>query len=103
MRRRVVKSLSVLDDLPDLPLDAAQWQAIVEALGLSARQADIAELVLRGACDKQIATVLGIRATTLRTYRERIAARTSTRNRMELAMKVLAMSHQLTAKKRPLK
>ncbi len=73
----------------------AHWQAIVQALGLSSRQAEVTELVLRGACDKEIARMLSITEPTLRTYRERIAARTSTKNRMELAMRVLAVSHEV--------
>jgi DNA-binding CsgD family transcriptional regulator len=37
----------------------------------------------------------GISEPTIRTYLQRISARTQTRGRMELAMRVLAVSHQV--------
>ena len=80
---------------PPLPLDSAHWQAIVQAMQLSPQQAKIVELVLRGMCDKQIATAMGISEPTIRTYLQRISARTHTHGRMELALRVLAVSHQV--------
>ena len=84
-----------LDTFPPLPLDDGHWQAIVQAMRLSPQQAKIVELVLRGICDKQIAIAMGISEPTIRTYLQRISARTQTRGRMELAMRVLAVSHQV--------
>ena len=62
---------------------------------LSSQQAKVVELVLRSASRKQIATILGITEPTLKTYLDRIAARTGTRGPMQLAMRVLAISHQV--------
>ena len=84
-----------LDTFPPLPLDDDHWLAIVRAMRLSPQQAKIVELVLRGLCDKQIAAAMGISEPTIRTYLQRISARTHTRGRMELAMRVLAVSHEV--------
>ncbi len=84
-----------LDRLPDLPLGPAHWRAIADALSLSKRQAEIAELTLRDAGDEQIARALGISLSTLKTQRKRIAERTGAKTRMQLAMRVLVVSHQL--------
>jgi len=91
-RRSRIATSAFQDRLPALPLGENHWRAVVKSLGLSSRQAEVTELLLRGASDKEIVKALGIKAPTLRTYRDRIAARTGTRNRMELAMRVLAMS-----------
>jgi DNA-binding NarL/FixJ family response regulator len=84
-----------LNGFPDLPLSPSHWKAIVHAMRLSPKQAGIVELMLRGMGEKQIALALKIRPSTLRTYLERISARTKTHGRMELAMLVLATSHQV--------
>ena len=86
-------------DLP-LPLDAAHWRAIFAALRLSPQQARIVELMLRGAVNRQIAEALGLREPTVRTYLERIFSRLGVRNRMELAMRVLAVSHEVIVDER---
>ena len=81
--------------LQSLPLDAADWQAICAAMRLSPTQSKIVELTLRDACDKQIAAILGISDGTLKTHQKRISFRTATRGRMQLAMRVLAISHEI--------
>jgi DNA-binding CsgD family transcriptional regulator len=73
-------------------------QAIVKEMRLSPRQAAILDMILRSLGDKQIASILGIRPPTLRTYVSRMFARAGTGNRMELAMRVLALSHTLKDK-----
>ena len=93
---RPTKSVAAyLEAFPPLPLDDVHWRAIVAAMELSPQQAKIVELVLRGLCDKQIAVAMGISEPTIRTYLLRISAKTHTRGRMELAMRVLAVSHQV--------
>ena len=84
-----------LQDFPPLPLEATHWRAVVAALRLSPQQARIVELVLRGMCDKQIALTLELSEPTIRTYLQRIFVRTSTHGRMGLALRVLAVSHQV--------
>ena len=78
---------------PLLPIETAHWLAIVHAMQLSPQQARIVELLLRGMCLKQIAEAMGIGQPTVRTYLDRIFARTGTHGRMELAMHVLGISH----------
>ncbi len=86
-----------LDNFPPLPLDDGHWRAIVAEMQLSQQQAKIVELVLRGLCDKQIAAAMAISEPTIRTYLLRISAKTRTRGRMELAMRVMAVSHQVAS------
>jgi len=92
-----------LESLPPLPLDDLLWSAVVKAMRLSPTQAKIVELTLRDACNKQIAAALQMSLPTLRTHQDRIAARTGTHGRMQLAMCVLAHSHEVndTGGRRP--
>jgi DNA-binding NarL/FixJ family response regulator len=83
--------------LPPLPLDAAHWQDIFDFLGLSPKQAEIATLLLRSGARKQIAEALDISEPTLKTHLSRIFARTGTSDPMQLAMRMLAVSHQIKA------
>lgn len=85
----------VTDRLPPLPLDEAHWQAIFEHLGFSRMQSGVTRLLLRSACRKQIADALGISQPTVRTYLARIYVRTGTSDPMQLAMHLLAVSHQV--------
>lgn len=87
--------------LPPLPLEPDHWAAIVKRIGLSTQQAKVLELTLRGHSLKQIAKIMGIAEPTIRTYQDRIAMRTGTSGRMQLAMHVLAVSHQVNGKRRP--
>ena len=97
MTRPTTTVADYLDAFPPLPVDDDHWLAIVQAMQLSPQQAKIVELVLRGLCDKQIAAAMGISEPTIRTYLQRISARTQTRGRMALAMRVLAVSRQVDA------
>lgn len=85
----------ILSQAPPLPLDDAHWQEVVGTIGLSAQQARILELMLRDLSDLQIAQVLGISESTVKTHQERIRFRTGARGRMQLAMLVLSVSHQV--------
>jgi DNA-binding NarL/FixJ family response regulator len=86
-----------MEDFEQLPLEPEHWQAIFRKMQLSSRQASLVELLLRGMGDKQIAARMGVREPTIRTYLNRIWKRTRTRGRMELAMRVLAVSHLVKA------
>ncbi|HEY1686448.1 MAG TPA: LuxR C-terminal-related transcriptional regulator [Tepidisphaeraceae bacterium] len=96
MNRPKTPASEHLKHVPPLPLTAAHWKAVFGRLDLSPQQAQIVEYLLRGMCDKQIAAVMGISEPTVRTYINRIGARTRTHGRMELAMCVLAISHEVT-------
>ena len=80
---------------PLLPIETEHWLAIVRSMQLSPQQARIVELVLRGMCLKQIAEAMSIGQPTVRTYLDRVFDRTGTRGRMELALHVLGISHQI--------
>jgi DNA-binding CsgD family transcriptional regulator len=64
---------------PLLPLDADHWAAVAQAMELSLQQARIVELVLCDHSTKEIARILQIGEATVKTYLDRIAARTGTR------------------------
>jgi DNA-binding CsgD family transcriptional regulator len=80
---------------PRLPLAADHWAAVILEIGLSPRQVRIVELVLCDHSNKEIGRILRIGEPTVKTYLDRIAARTGTRGRMQLAMHVLAVSHRI--------
>ena len=78
---------------PPFPLKPEQWARVSEKMRLSPRQARIVELVLRDLSTKQIAYVMGIGEPTIKTHLERIGVRTRTRGRIQLAMRVMEISH----------
>jgi len=94
-RRLENPAIDLVESLPPLPLDADHWQAIFKAMRLSPQHITVVDLVLRGCETKQIAARMGIGEPTIKTYLQRIFARTGTRGRMQLAMHVLAVSHQV--------
>jgi len=81
--------------IPPLPVDTEHWLAIVRILGLSPRQADIAEFMLRGAHLKEIVADLGIEECTIRTQWERALLRTRCQNKMQFALRVWAISREI--------
>jgi DNA-binding NarL/FixJ family response regulator len=95
MARAKNVAIDPLDTLPALPLNAHHWQAVVEELRLSPQQIKIVELVLRSAGDREIASVLGLAEPTVRTYLQRVFLRVGVRDRMQLAMRVLDVSHRV--------
>ncbi len=92
---RETPASKVLATLPPLPLDDRHWQAICQALRLSPRQIAVVELMLRDAGNKEIVAALGISEGTLKTQQKRIFRRTATCSRVQLAMRVLAVSHEI--------
>lgn len=95
MARRSEPPASILAAAPPLPLAADHWAAVVRKMGLSPKQALIVELMLRDLSDREIALVLGISESTIETHKERISHRTGAHGRMQIAMHVLAVSHQV--------
>jgi DNA-binding NarL/FixJ family response regulator len=88
-------SASGPDSYPFLPIETEHWLAIVRSMQLSPQQARIVELLLRGMCLKQIAEAMSIGQPTVRTYLDRVFDRTGTHGRMEMALHVLGISHQI--------
>ena len=85
----------VANELPPLPLAGDHWQAIVRELGLSLRQAQIVELMVRGASLREISSDLDISISTIRTQQERVFDKTGTNTRGELLLRILALSHEV--------
>jgi DNA-binding CsgD family transcriptional regulator len=83
------------ESCPPLPIETSHWLAIVRAMKLSPRQATVAELLLRSMSLKGMARALGITVPTVRSHLLRIYARTGTRDKMALAMRVLLVSHEV--------
>jgi len=81
-------------NIPDLPLPAEKWQQLMETLQLPPQQIRIVELILRNHCDKQIAAALGLKVPTVRTYLHRIFERLGVGDRLELVLRLFAMSHR---------
>lgn len=75
------------------PLDPKVWQWVAKEMQLSPQQQKIVELILRGRKDKEIAREMGLRIPTVRTYLQRIFLREGVRDRMELVLRVCALSH----------
>lgn len=80
---------------PELPIDPDLWRAVACQMELSPQHAHVVELILRGLSDKQITEAMGIHQSTLRTYLERIAARTGATGRVGILRMVLAVSHRV--------
>jgi DNA-binding NarL/FixJ family response regulator len=80
-------------NIPDIPLPPEKWQQLMDALQLPPQQIRIVELILRNRCDKQIAATLGIKMPTVRTYMHRIYERLGVNDRLELVLRLFAMSH----------
>lgn len=85
----------ILQSLPPLPLTDGQWQAVFDALGISGQQSAVAKLMLRDASNSEIATILGISDGSVKQYQQRLSRRTGANSRMQLAMRVLAVSHEI--------
>jgi DNA-binding NarL/FixJ family response regulator len=83
-----------IESLPPLPLEADHWQAMVEAMGLSPREAQVAELKICGAQLKQMATLLGMEVTTVRAFQNRICVKAGIR-RHEFFAHILRVSHEV--------
>ena len=95
MASRTEAAANILDRSPTFPLAAEHWESIVKTLKLSPQQAQIVEMMLRDLSDRQIAIVLGISESTIRTHTERIRHRTGAGSRMQLARLVLEVSHRV--------
>jgi DNA-binding NarL/FixJ family response regulator len=81
------------DDMPPLPMTDGQWDRLATTLKLSPQQKRIVELILRNRCDKQIASAMQIKKSTIRTYITRVFQRLGVADRHELILLLFAMSH----------
>lgn len=76
----------------ELPFANDEWHVIVDRLKFSPRQARIAELILRGRRDKDIAAALGLRLPTVRTYLQRMYLRAGVKDRVGLVIELFLAS-----------
>ena len=88
-------TLRTLDPLPNLPFGERHWQAIFRSLRLSPRQIEMVALMLRDASNDEIVAELGISLGTLKNYWQRISHRVGVNSRMQLAMRILAVSYEV--------
>ena len=65
----------------------SEWAALRERLGLSGRQAQVVELLLVGATDKQIGQEMEIAISTVRTYMGRLFEKLDVQDRAELVIR----------------
>jgi DNA-binding NarL/FixJ family response regulator len=84
----------ILASLPPLPLEQEHWRRVAKTMRLSRQHAKIVELILRTATPKQIAIVLKIADSTLKTYMQRIFAKTGTRCRVQLVIHVMVIANR---------
>ena len=86
-----------------LPLSPDHLAAVFEHMELSPQQAKVVELMLLDYSNKQIAREMGIAEPTIKGYQQRIKFYTGACGRMQLAMHVLAVSHEVKwrPKRRP--
>jgi len=77
-----------------LPMDQATWQVIAEELQLSPQQTRIAELILCGYQDKEIAAELSLSVPTIRTYLKRTFDRIEVADRMGLVLHVFTRAQE---------
>ena len=75
-----------------LALDDRIWSRIVESLRLSPQQVRIVGLILRGFCDKEIATELRLTVPTVRTHLSRIFQRNGIHDRIGLILHIFALA-----------
>jgi DNA-binding CsgD family transcriptional regulator len=90
MAKRKRRIRSVPSHAPHVRLDRDEWLRVVRSLHLSRQQTRIIELVLQARSDKQIATELGLRLPTVRTYLRRLYVRNDCSSRVGLILRVFA-------------
>lgn len=78
-----------------MPVAVDHWQAIIDAMKLSPQQAKIAELMVRGAQLKEVASALDIKACSVRNQQERMYAKLGIRCGKEFFAHVLGVSYQV--------
>lgn len=67
-----------------------EWEQLVSELSLPRRQAQVAECILCGLSDKQIAERLGISVPTIRTYLARMFQTLKAQDRVELVLRIVS-------------
>jgi DNA-binding NarL/FixJ family response regulator len=84
-------------ELKPMLLSPREWTHVVERMRLTPQQTKIVELILRGARDKQIARMLGLRAPTIRTHLRAIFQKHGLYDRVELVLQCFSVARDGTA------
>jgi DNA-binding NarL/FixJ family response regulator len=95
MPQRLKTAVDAFAGCLPLPLPPRLWNEIARELEFSPQQKRIVELILRNACDKQIAAALGRGKPTIRTHLDRVFRRLEVEDRGELVLLIFRMSHGL--------
>ena len=93
-RRKTSASTQMQAPMP-FPLDSTTWREVVGEMQLPRQQAKVLELVLQGMQDQQIAAAMKIGVPTVRTYLGRIFTRAGVRDRLELVLRILALTQDI--------
>ncbi len=80
------------------PMDKAIWHTVSSALDLSPQQKRIAERILCGQQDQEIASELGLSVPTVRTYLKRVYDRTESADRLGLVLQIFKLAQEAVTK-----
>ena len=86
------------DGLQPFPLTEGEWQCVRDRLEFTEKQAEVAALVLRAACDKKVAYELDMGLPTVRTHLRRIYEKADVQDRAELIVRMINIAR---GKKKP--
>jgi DNA-binding CsgD family transcriptional regulator len=86
--------------LPPLPMPLETWEKMRSDLQLSPRHEQIVELILRNQSDKEIAVAMGLKIPTIRTYKTRMFQRLRVADRIDLILRLFAISHGIDPHRR---
>lgn len=98
VRRQKQRDGSEGFELPPLPFGERVWRGVLDTLAPAPQEARVLELVMRGLRDKQLAEAMGIGLPTVRTYLTRMYRRVGVADRVELILRVVAISHDHQAR-----
>ncbi len=73
-----------------------EWDRLTQQLRLSARQAEVVRALLEDMTVEAVATQLGIRPDTVKTYLKRSYQRLKVRSRAQLALRIMSASIERT-------
>ena len=104
MGRRVVRERLAAQPAPAAPVSAADTslltpQRVMDACGLTLRQAEVALLIAEGRTNPEIAERLGISRFTARNHAEQILARLKVESRWQVARALCELAHAWCARR----
>lgn len=79
---------------PSLALTADEWELVIRSLRLTRREADVVGELLQAKRDKQIASLLGMSVSTVRTHLRHVFAAQGVSDRSELMLRIFSLLRQ---------